>query len=1044
MPTYNYSSKGQNKLLKGPQFVGNLASFDNIIVNNVALDTISSILNGVTIDNSNIYNTTIGIGGARNAYFTSISTSDDVIFNGSDVNHYVTWDSTTNTFDIHGELRVDGCSYFDNIEICVNTISATNANGEINLIPNNTGVVNIIGGVNNTSTTGNFNVLMSNGNIYAAANDVSINSQADDVNITSFLTNNIKTLNGDINLTTETGRFLKSVNSIYLSSGKYTLVAPYNHNLLAGDTFVISNSETSLNGTYVVESVVNKNTFIFTSGNTSVINTTKGNFLKEISNNINLLAGKYVNIPQDIQLNIGRTSSNLVGNSSGDLNITGQRNITLNSDLTQINSTNTRFYDPILTLADYTLNDNDLKDRGVEFIFFNTAASSQQTMGWFGYKNDLNAFTFLTNITNNNEIITGQAGDFAIQNLSITGDISFFNAPTIDIKCGQFINVNTISGCSDVLNVSGKTTINMTSANINLDATSSVNILDNTKLNFGTGNNVYSSVSSFNISNTSGSLNLLSNIHNINNFTTLINTSNIYTSCGNFVISGNTSSSTLIQTQSCNIKDPIINIAYINNSIEDKGIEYNYDSIYSGWFGVKTSTNRFTYYSSATNSNNIMTGVLGDMEVGKIYANSGLDINGDLNLNCNNLINANVISSCNGSITITSSSILLAASQNINIPYNTLLSFGTTNGSIYADTTGNLNLNTLNTVFINGNLQVNGTTMNVYSTITNIQDPIISIGGVTGPLVNDAKDRGIEFKWATNAVTKTGFFGYQNATQRFVFIPDGINIYEVFYGSFGNVQFGDGYFNNLDVSSGDGNITGVTNIISNTSGSLTLNATTDIRFSNNVPIYYGDDNSVSTLLNTSGTFSINNTSGSILLSSNTINIPEASPIVFGTTSGQIYSSAGALYLTSPDNIYISSANINLSSNVNVGGNLNVNGNINYSVERYTLSSLLQNKDPSLSTAVTFVSVNGVSFNSYGTLGNTGVSDGQIKTILCSYMGDNCTYTVHVGTGHLIAPNAGNNTQASKLQFSRAGQSVQMIFDNVLSSWLILGRGCSVF
>ena len=82
-----------------------------------------------------------------------------------------------------------------------------------------------------------------------------------------------------------------------------------NHNLLAGDTFVISDSETDLNGVYVVESVVNKNTLIFTSGNTSVINTTKGNFLKELSNNINLLAGKYVNIPQDIQLNIGRTSS---------------------------------------------------------------------------------------------------------------------------------------------------------------------------------------------------------------------------------------------------------------------------------------------------------------------------------------------------------------------------------------------------------------------------------------------------------------------------------------------------------------------------------------------------------------------------------------------------------------------------------------------------------------------------------------------------------------------------------------------------------------
>jgi len=61
------------------------------------------------------------------------------------------------------------------------------------------------------------------------------------------------------------------------------------------------------------------------------------------------------------------------------------------------------------------------------------------------------------------------------------------------------------------------------------------------------------------------------------------------------------------------------------------------------------------------------------------------------------------------------------------------------------------------------------------------------------------------------------------------------------------------------------------------------------------------------------------------------------------------------------------------------------------------------------------------------------------------MGANCTYTIHVGVGKLIAPNiSNNNLSPSKLQFSRSGQSVQMIFDGALSAWLILGRGCSVF
>ena len=126
-------------------------------------------------------------------------------------------------------------------------------------------------------------------------------------------------------------------------------------------------------------------------------------------------------------------------------------------------------------------------------------------------------------------------------------------------------------------------------------------------------------------------------------------------------------------------------------------------------------------------------------------------------------------------------------------------------------------------------------------------------------------------------------------------------------------------------------------------------------------------------------------------------------------------------------------------------NVTLQSNLIYSFERYTLSSLVQYRNPSINTIMSFVSVNGVSFNASGTLGNTGISDGQIKTIACSSMGTNCSYSVYIGAGNLIAPNIGNNDiNPTTLQFNRAGQSVQMIFDGQLNAWIILGRGCMVY
>lgn len=1579
MSMASYNTKTSQKPLKGGQTISGIGIFDTLSANSIVLENVSiagvyenGIFQNVSILNSTIVNTPIGIGGPSIGIFTDLKSTQTVNFLGSVLNQYVSWDPLTGIFDISGELQVNGCSYFDNIEICVNTISATNTDGDINIVSNRNGSVHVDGALINVATTGNFSSKLLSGsfNVNAYSN-VSIGSQYSDISMSSYKEHNIYTLNGDINLKTELGSGNKLISTLALissgsSTGLYQITSLTNHSLREGDTINIQGiSYSPFNGTYSINSIIDNLNFTFTSGNINITRGSSGLFNKLPNNNINLSAGSHVIIPKNIDLIFGETSNNIVGDTLGNLRLSSYNNIFLNpagsyinipqnvytsygtsgtnyikfdgnflniasntiqytGGTTLINTVNTKFYDPILTLANYTLNANDNLDRGIEFNFYNTRAS----LGWFGYKNDINAFTFLTNVTNNNEIITGTMGDFVIGNLKMYGNLSLLNNSTIDINCGELINVNTIKGCGNNLNISGKTTVNITSNNINLNAVSSINIPNNVYVNLGTsGNSIYesgsnmilssdkniklnainnviipsniplsfdgttsgtsiikndtngnmiiksgsvcntyissanvivplltnlqfgdssktiygennslnmnstvttniksmnnvnvmSSIGSVNVNTPNGDITLyttlgsvripsninlffgslnsinvsngnmflngsgtnsinLSNINTINlsasqninildntrlnigsgsqkymysdtsnnmyivnatgtlilnsptelitcsnliikSNTSTINNSNLYITSSNTIIGTNENDTSWINTSNLNITDPNITINYSNlNLLADKGVGYNYGSSSYGWFGVKTLTNRFTFYSNATNANNIISGNYGDIQINTLYAENGISTSKDINLNCNSLLNANVISSCNGDITITCSNIYLSAKNNVELPYNTKLMFGTTGNTIFGDTYGNLNLNTSNaagTIVINGNLQVNGVSTNVYSTITNIQDPILSIGGVTGPVVNDAKDRGIEFKWAQTSLTKTGFFGFQNLTNRLVYIPDGINIYEVFYGSYGSVQFGDGYFSNLDLNSGNGNISGVQTISSNaqltinstdltlntntmipynkylyfgntsnsimcntsnnfiiSSGTLTL-ANTNIRIKDTSPIYYGNDNTIYSTRDSNGNFIINNTNGSInLFSSNSINVVDTIPINFGSTSDQIYSKDQALYLIGYNGITISSGNISLNGDVNIAGNIsaisndidinkyilplgtsqiipitniinntngsvqitlsspsyittgntvtltntnstpNVNGtwlvnsiinsttftinsnsilttpgnngrfksnlttnqgkdvgiqvnywatsanslttagssnyktgffgyklstnnwvfyndatiannvvtgnlgavtidtlntkyissfilnggitagsnaiignnflisggtidntpigtniaqsgrfnilsntvsasfenvslqsNLMYSFERYTLSSLSQYRNPSINTIVSFVSVNGVSFNASGTLGTVGISDGQIKNIICSSIGANCTYTVHVGD--LVAPNIGNNTLATKLQFIRAGQTAQLIFDAQLSSWIVLGRGCSV-
>jgi hypothetical protein len=95
---------------------------------------------------------------------------------------------------------------------------------------------------------------------------------------------------------------------------------------------------------------------------------------------------------------------------------------------------------------------------------------------------------------------------------------------------------------------------------------------------------------------------------------------------------------------------------------------------------------------------------------------------------------------------------------------------------------------------VSGNLTVNGQTTTINSTVTTIDDPIMTLGGDTAPSNDDNKDRGIEFRWHDGTNAKLGFFGFDDSTSKFTFIPDSTNASEVFSGSAGNVAFGSGEF----------------------------------------------------------------------------------------------------------------------------------------------------------------------------------------------------------------------------------------------------------
>ena len=155
---------------------------------------------------------------------------------------------------------------------------------------------------------------------------------------------------------------------------------------------------------------------------------------------------------------------------------------------------------------------------------------------------------------------------------------------------------------------------------------------------------------------------------------------------------------------------------------------------------------------------------------------------------------------------------------------------GATGNTVIA---GNLNVNgssialgngLTDNVVISGNLTVQGTTTTVESTTVTLDDPVLALADNTTNVASDGLDRGVSFKWGNGSAVKTGFFGFDIQTQRFVFTKDeDLSGGENASAPWSDAEFGDVYATGADIGNIQIGITG-DNEIDTVSGNLTIDS----------------------------------------------------------------------------------------------------------------------------------------------------------------------------------------------------------------------------
>ncbi len=931
-----YSAKPLSKPLKGIGITPIVGTFDTITANNLDLQSINipgvfedGILQNITIQDSELINTVVGVQVPNVGYFTELQTSADVTFL-SNVGAGVSWDANTGDLYLsstNGSFKVDGCSYLGNIEVCRNDILATNLNGDINVIPNNFGSIYLTGSVINVSTSGSFNSVLSNGGVsFVVDKAITLYSSHGTANLTTAQGQTFTTLNGDMSFNVDTALTRGNILQVFTSSGNIVVSSSLTHHLNSGDNISITNG--SVNGSFKVANVLNDLTFTLTTTSGTAFFTTGGNFIKSISNNILLNTSSFVKIPTGTPLSFGDTTNSISGTSSGitvssigdiDFSLPSTNKIqvpqstllqfgtsgsnyinfngtssNINANTLNINTTNTRFSDPILSIG-YTLTGNDSLDRGIEFPYYDTNSNTSK-LGWFGWKNSAQSFAFLTNATNNNEVMAGSIGDLLLNSLTLS-TINITTGGTIDMKCGKLLNVNLISGCSNTVTIAGSTNVTVNATNrISLASGTDILVPNAIPLRFGTSGSSITETSNSNLSITS-SRNIQVNTTN----GVLIPTNTILsfdgTSVGNVRVSSNTSGDLLVNaSQNIFLTPSTGSVGIPSRTLLQFGTtSQSVSGSTSGGLNVVSSNSAIHLIA---NGNVSISSTQGDVT---LYATGGnVRLLPSSSIVFDTIGNANSITNSLGTLLISGNSsntlrttnfrnIDLLASSSVNVPIGTALNIGDNQRFLVSDTTGTFSIKNTGTggnisiTSLTTNIQNTNGTLNILNNTTNVssnslfitgalaqfntdnvrfKDPVITLGDTT-LVSSDSKDRGVEYRYfATSGSMKLGWFGRKDTTNRFTFYSDAINTSEVITGTIGDLEVSNVFLR--------GGITFLSNpVIDMACGTIA-----------NVNTITG----CTGVLNIFSTNFVNVSTGNFRFVTNTVQLPFNAPLVFGSTS----------------------------------------------------------------------------------------------------------------------------------------------------------------
>jgi hypothetical protein len=892
--------------------------------------------------------------------------------------------------------------------------------------------------------------------------------------------------NGFVSVTSTLGNAIASIFSTgNLGAGYATISNLQTSNLVSGTvSFTVLNANTIYGNSATIPNLVTNNT---STANSVLQNITSANIISTnvLSNSISSANTIFGNTSVSNLNSVNQTNSNSYLVNVTSTNLISTNAITsvfssANSFLTNINSVNAVITNETVSNLNTTFasignmstgtiyaSSTLFQTQSVSNLYYNNATGGNLNLNRLAVSNSFITNSTITNLNVSSGVITSlQTEIVSTGNLSSV-NVNFVNTSIATLNVTGTSNLSNIIGSTGTFNVINANAIasnSLVSSSISSTVISSqLGSFGNiTVVNTSTNSLVTNSVTANNLvsnSITASSLEIMNKLNASSGFIAVLSSGNVQSINGTFsnLLSTISSSGSIFAStgllglvSSTNIigtNSTFTNLLFVNGSGSNLVSTFG---VFTGLTANNIRSTGLTTTSLIASNSTISNGLVLNLTAGTATFVSGIST-GYVSFGTSGSISTNTI----GGLIINSRTVA-SFNSSIVLPTNTYLQFVNTTNSVYSDSNAlylyGAGISMVSsTVNISGNVNILGniTANNFYGTGGNVtggssitgNEYIITLGGNTQYSISSIDNYSPGYLLVTtntvnyftpgDHVTLTGTgsvnggYTVQNIVDETSFtisfpitIPFTINTGTatsvLMTSPEKDIGLGISFWsteNGINPSATAGSVNYQTGFLG-------------YKNSLDALVYYSQAEISSDIVNTGtlgtmmlGKLETNKISGYTL----------EGPVLGNETNGSI------------DNIAIGKTVPSTGVFTSVSSNISVLG-----TERFTLSSSFPTFNPSNSVAITYVSVNGVSFTCSGTMGSTlGLQDGQTKIIACSYMGPGCVYNLCLPIGTVTFPSPVPNTQASKLTFKHAGQSVELIWDSDIASWLPRSSGVYV-